>query len=142
MFTFGRDHEKRCAARNVRNPADSGLVDELIDSIHDFLEGKTDADRVRSAVFSAFALGGSGAWEQSGSWLLKLGQEYPEMETLWLELAAHPKAEVRFRVSCHLNDLSPAIAAGLQSALEQDRSSRVRQMATARRDEREGRTDF
>ena len=77
VFTFGREHEQECARRNVRNPAQSGLVTELIDAVHDLLEAKASDERVRSAVRAAFVEGGSGVWDQAGSWLRKLCQEYP-----------------------------------------------------------------
>ena len=83
MFTFGREHEQECARRYVRNQAQLGLVTALIDAVHDLREAKTSDERVHSAVRVAFVEGGSGVWEEAGSWLRKLCQDYPGFSALW-----------------------------------------------------------
>jgi len=39
MFTFGREHEKKCDAAYVRNCAQLPLLIKVIDSTHDLIEG-------------------------------------------------------------------------------------------------------
>jgi hypothetical protein len=141
VFTFGREHEQECATRYVRNPAQLGLVTALIDAVHDLLEAKTSDERVRSAVRAAFVEGGSGVWEQAGSWLRKLCQEYPGFSALWQEFASHSRAGIRFRAAAFLDKMPGAIAESVQSRLASDKSSRVRAMATARWKERHASSD-
>jgi len=121
MFTFGREHEHECAARYVRNPAQLGLVTALIDAVHDLLEAKTSDERVRSAVRAAFVEGGSGVWEQAGSWLRKLCKDYPGFSALWQEFASHSRAGIRFRAAAFLDEMPGAIAENVQSRLAGDK---------------------
>jgi hypothetical protein len=103
LFSFGREHEKKCAEHHVRDPAQLYLVSAMIDLVHDLLEVKTSEEEVRSAVRAAFVEGGAGVWEQAGSWLRKLCEAYPDFRTLWPELASNPKAEIRFRAAAFLD---------------------------------------
>jgi hypothetical protein len=132
MFTFGRDHEKTCEARYVRDPAQLPLLMAVVDAVHDLIEGKTDEASVMSAIRSAFCEGGAGVWECAGKWLRKTGQAYPSVIVLWQALASHEKAEIRFRVACFLDQMPPEVFAVLSPALAADRSKRVARMASAR----------
>lgn len=132
MFTFGRDHEKKCEARHVRDPGQVPLLMAVVDAVHDLIEGKTDEASVVSAIRSAFCEGGAGVWENAGKWLRKTGQDYPSVVVLWQELASHEKAEVRFRVACFLDEMPTQVFAALSPALAADRSKRVARMASAR----------
>lgn len=135
LFTFGREHEKKCATEHLRNAFKVKVASTLIDAIHDLIEGIGSKDKVHDAIRIAFAEGGSGVWESTGSWLRKLGAEYPDIRGLWVELAQHPRAMVRFRIACFL-DVMPTkeftVAAKLLSA---DKSKKVTNMADSRIEE-------
>jgi hypothetical protein len=141
LFSFGREHEKECAEPHVHDPAQLYLVTTMIDSVHDLLEGKTSEEQTRSAVRAAFVEGGAGVWEQAGSWLRKLCEDYPDFQALWPEFASNSKAAIRFRAAAFLDDMPGAIAECVHARLANDRSSRVREMAVDRWQARSGRLD-
>ena len=132
MFTFGREHERKCALAYVRKPDQAALVSTMIDAIHDLLEGKGNAGQVGAVIGEAFAHGGSGVWESAGSWLRKIGAEYNEARQLWAVLARHESAAVRFRVACFLNEMPHEEFATASSLLLNDKSEKVAAMARAR----------
>lgn len=132
MFTFGRDHEKKCAAHYLRDASQVGLIADVVDAVHDVLEGKSTIDDVRETIVRAFSEGGSGAWEQAASWMTKLSSEYPELLSEWRSLAEHKKATVRYRVACCLNDMPQLLAQEIGRQLVNDRGSKVREMAMGR----------
>lgn len=136
IFAFGRDHEKRCAARDVPNRAELPLVLAMIDAVHDRIEGKGAADTVRQTLRRAFVEGGSGVWENAAPWLRKCTADDPDMLQLWNEFADHPAAAVRFRAACYLDQLPSAQAMALSARLLQDRSKKVRAMAQDQVDRR------
>jgi hypothetical protein len=129
VFTFGRQHEKACAIGYVRDPSELPFVEQLIDAVHDLLEGASQPVAVMRLLEHGLAAGGSGVWEQTGVWLRKLANEYPELLGLWDELSNHRSATVRFRVAAHLSDMPPSLAARLGERLVADRSAKVRQKA-------------
>lgn len=135
MFTFGREHEKKCAAHYLRDTRQVGMMEDVIDAVHDVLEGKRLIDDVRSSFAKAFSEGGSGVWEQTASWMTKLAGEHPELLTEWQSLAAHKNAMVRFRVACCLNDMPYSFATEIGQQLMNDRGTKVRTMAAARLEE-------
>ena len=135
MFTFGREHEKKCAVAYIRNPQQAALISNVIDSVHDLLEGTASVEKVSDTIRTAFAQGGSGVWERAGSWLRKTSAHDPSLVSLWDELATHPKAEVRFRVACFLDQVPTSSFAVLSQLLAVDKSKRVSSMATARIEE-------
>jgi len=47
MFTFGREHERKCAVHYVRDPSQAELISMVVDSIHDYLDGKKKGNRSR-----------------------------------------------------------------------------------------------
>lgn len=135
MFTFGREHEKKCAVAYLRNPQQAVLISDVIDSVHDLLDGTASIEKLADAIRIAFVRGGSGVWEGAGSWLRKTSAHYPSLVSLWDELAAHPKAEVRFRVACFLDQVPAGVFDVLSHRLAMDKSKRVASMANARIEE-------
>jgi hypothetical protein len=132
MFTFGREHEKACALRYVRGEKNIRLVENLMDSIHDFLEGNSSQTELLAVLEDAFVTGGSGAWEQAANWLRRLSTDFPDLNQLWLELAKHSLSKVRFRAACCLPDMSPDFAAKASALLLNDASIKVREMAAGK----------
>lgn len=135
MFTFGREREKECAAHYLRSPAQLVLIQDVVDAVHDVLEGNCAIDDVRTVFATAFCGGGSGVWEQTASWLTKLSGENPDLLAEWCVYAANPKAAVRFRVACCLTDMPVSLATDIGNTLVADRSKKVREMAAARLEE-------
>ncbi|MFN4121637.1 hypothetical protein [Acidovorax sp.] len=132
MFTFGREHEKKCAVAHVRNTEQAALISEVIDSVHDLLDGNASTEKLADKIKIAFVEGGSGVWEGAGGWLRKASAHYPSLASVWEELAAHPKAEVRFRVACFLDEMPSDTFATLSRLLASDKAKRVASMANAR----------
>lgn len=135
MFTFGRDHERNCAIRNLRRPAEADRILGVVDAVHDVIDGAATIDSVRPIFVRSFSEGGSGVWEQTGSWLLKLSADQPTLSSVWYDLANSPDGKVRFRVACFLNDLPRPIALEIGEQLRTDRSKKTREMAVARLEE-------
>lgn len=138
MFTFGRDHEKRSALAYVRKSEQAFLLVNMIDSVHDLLEGKASEAETANAIRAAFIEGGSGVWESSSSWLRKVGAEYALIKGLWLEFAQHPSANVRYRVACCLDGVPSSLFSSIATQLVEDKSKKVSTMAQSRVDERGG----
>ena len=132
MFTFGRQHEKACATRHLRDPQQAELIEGVIDTVQDLLEGVATDDTIRPKFIRGLVEGGSGVWEQTGSWLSKIIVDQPNLEGVWSELASHVEWKVRFRVACFINVMSPTLALEIGAQLMRDRSKKVRDMAEAR----------
>lgn len=132
MFTFGREHERKCAVAHVRSPAQAALILAVVDAVHDLLESGNGPDALAQALSAAFTEGGSGVWEGAASWLRKSCVDYPELGRLWLALARHPKSEVRFRIACCLDDMPAALQPEVAALLLADKSRKVSAMARAR----------
>lgn len=132
MFTFGRDHERKCEARLVRNPEQIPLLLSVVDAVHDLIEGKGTEEALKESLRAAFVEGGTGVWENTEKWLRKSSGDYPGVLELWSEFANHPKAEVRFRVACVLNRLPMPLFLVLSSQLVNDKSKKVHNMARER----------
>ena len=126
MFTLGRQREKQHATRYSRSEADTLIIGRVIDAAHDLIEGIASPDAVTPILSEAFLTGGSGAWEQTGSWLHKLAREHPSLAQLWLQLAPHKSARIRFRVAAFLNDMPDDIRLQLISTFLADPSAKVR----------------
>jgi hypothetical protein len=135
MFTFGREHERECAVRYLRDKDDAHLITSVVDAVHDVLEGKSPPESVRPLAIRAFSDGGSGVWEQTGSWLRNIAAKYPDLSTVWLELSNSPDGKVRFRVACFINELPKELAMEIGDRLKDDRHKKTREMAIARLDE-------
>ena len=129
MFTFGRDHEKKCEAQYVRNPAHVPMLMNVIDAVHDLLEGRGGLEQVRASLRVALTDGGAGVWENAAKWLRKTSFDHPEILSLWSELASHPKADIRFRVACFIDEMPVETASAICAGLSQDRSKKVAEMA-------------
>jgi hypothetical protein len=126
MFTIGRQREKEHAASYVRAEADRLVVERVVDGAHDLIEGVASPDTVAPILAEAFVTGGSGAWEQTGSWLRKLTTEHPSLVQVWLQLAPHKSARIRFRVAAFLNDMPDDIRRQLAETFLADPSAKVR----------------
>ena len=126
MFTIGRDREKRHAGKYIRDPKNFSIVHNVIDAVHDCLEGSEDDDSVRQVFRDAFFEGGSGAWEQAGSWLRKLCSEYPRFSDIWTELAKHPKVDVRFHAAAFVVDMPDGVFPEMLQYFSHDRSKKIR----------------
>lgn len=50
LFTFGREHERKCAVAYVRNPAQAELILQVVDAVHDFLEGKAPKEPLSQTI--------------------------------------------------------------------------------------------
>ncbi|QEG34932.1 hypothetical protein [Bythopirellula goksoeyrii] len=135
MFTFGREHERECVLRYLPKGEDVSRVTALVDGVHDYLDGKCSRASLYSVFATVFSEGGSGAWEQAGSWLRRFVGENTEFQMVWRELAAHRLGKVRFRVACFINEMPPALAKELGSQLAEDCHKKTREMAQARLDE-------
>lgn len=131
MFTFGREHEKKCAAGYFRKPADPAMLLALIDAVHDLLEGKGSTADVEHRIVACFTEGGLRTWEGAGYWLGKTQTDYSELAGIWMRLAMHPKAEIRSRVACFMDDMPEDVLAVVAPILLADKSRRVAE--TARR---------
>ncbi|CRX67099.1 MULTISPECIES: hypothetical protein [Stenotrophomonas maltophilia group] len=129
MFTFGREHEIKCAIRRHRKDDELQMVLAIINAIHDFKDGIVPIESALNAIRKGLVGGASGTWEAAGSWLCKLNKAHPTTECVWFELASHPMAKVRFRVACHMRWISEGLAARLYPTLAKDRSGRVREQA-------------
>jgi len=135
IFTFGREHEKKCEARYVRDKTQIPLLLSVVDSVHDLIEGHGTEAALADVIRIAFIEGGAGVWGNADKWLRKCSPDYPALQKLWLEFAVHPKAEVRFRVACLLNSVPASIFDALAHNLAADKSKKVSTMAAARIEE-------
>ena len=122
----------------MRNPAHVPMLMNVIDSIHDLLDRQGGLEEVRSSLRVALTEGGSGVWENAAKWLRKVSFEHPEILSLWSELASHPKADVRFRIACFIDEMPVETASGIYARLSQDRSKKVAEMAAYKRPEAHG----
>jgi len=132
VFTFGREHERKCEAAYVRKPDQIPLLMAVVDAVHDLIEGSGTEANLAVALRSAFTEGGAGVWENAGKWLRKSSEDYPAVLDLWREFAAHASSNVRFRTACLLNDMPASVFSTLAPALCADRSKKVAAMAAAR----------
>ena len=134
MFTFGREKEKQSALYylSAKDPEKQRVLD-LVDSIHDFLEGNGSEESVRTALRASFTRTASGGWEQTGTWLRKPIKHYPSFESMWLEMADDKDSKVRFRVACNIDDMPPHISDQVYAKLKDDKSKKVSDMAKVRR---------
>ncbi len=143
MFTFGREHEKKCVARYVRNKDHVPLACRAIDSVHDCLEGAIRPAQMCRVLSEAFTEGGSGVWENAGYWLRKAVELCPELVVeSWTNLSNSPKAEIRWRVACFLHEI-PLDAFNVAAPnLVADKSGKVRDMAEARVKQRSSKSEI
>ncbi len=126
MFTIGREREKEHAKQYIRDAAFYPAIDAVIDAVHDCLDGTDDPANVRSAFRHAFLESGSGAWEQTGSWMERLIKERPEFADMWEEFAETSKVGLRLRVAGFLHCMPHEIAMRLLDRFSRDTSSKIR----------------
>lgn len=132
MFTFGREHEKRHALRFVRDKEQAELISEVVDAVHDLIEGAAKPPYVAAVLKRAMIDGKSGVWEQTESWLRKLSVHYPAFPLAFEELAIHPDWRVRWRIACVLDLLPEELAQRIGRPMLADRSKKVRTYAEDR----------
>ena len=129
MFTFGREHEKKCAASYFRAPSDPSMLLGLIDRVHDLIEGKAIPSDVKTCIMECFTTGGVRTWEGAGYWLAKAQSDYPQLEEIWALLANHPRAEIRSRVACFMDCMPSNVLSVVAPALLSDKSRKVAETA-------------
>jgi hypothetical protein len=134
MFTFGREHELSCARKAFKSDSDAELMLTVVNAVHDLLEGKIEFSEAEKALKMGIVEGNRATWDKTGSWLLKMSKDYPETEGTWKYLATHPKAEVRYRVACHVGDFPDKYQEGLYNILINDKSKKVRSQADGKWD--------
>lgn len=105
----------------------------MIDAVHDLLEGVKRPEETAAVFIDGFTNGGSGVWEQTGSWIRKLSSQYPDFGNLWREFCNHRSWKVRFRAASFLHDMPPDVFAYCFPILLADASARVRSKAAADR---------
>lgn len=101
-------------------------MDRVIDAALDLIEGATSPDAVAPLFAEASVIGGGGAWEQTGSWICKLAHEHSSLHQIWLKLAQHKSARIRFRVAAFLNGMPDEIRQQLAATFLSDPSAKVR----------------
>lgn len=126
MLTIGREREKRHAEGFITKPADVLLIHRVIDAVHDVVEGSIPPHVAIPVLTHAFVMGGTGVWEQTGSWIRKLTSEHSEFGSVWEAMAEHSSARIRFRVAAFLDDMPDPIRGHVLSRLINDPSARVR----------------
>lgn len=136
MFTFGREHEKQCEARYVRNAEQVPLLMAIIDAVHDLIEGIGSEQALSAALREGFIDGGTGVWEGAARWIRKCSTAYPSVLGLWSEFASHAQARVRFRAACCLDEMPGDLRARISPMLLADRSRKVVDMAADRMSDR------
>lgn len=134
MFTFGRSHEVSVALRRHGGPGEADTVVAVVEAVHDLLEGKVELPAVLEVIRGAIVEGRRDVWDAAGTWLLKLEKDYPRSVDLWHELAAHPRAEVRFRVAGHIVYMRKPLRTEIYEVLKNDRSKRVRELSDGKWD--------
>ena len=127
MFTFGREHELKCALNHIGNEEKARPLLNVIDLVHDVVEGNGNKDELIKSLKVALVEGSSGVWESAGCWLKKLGKEDQDYLSIWLELTNHPKSTVRFRVASFVGDMPTDIGQQVFSVLSKDESKKVRE---------------
>lgn len=132
MFTFGREHELKCARAAFKSDSDADLMLEVVNTIHDLLENKIDFKSAEIVLKKGVIEGNRATWDKIGSWLLKMSKDFPEIENTWKELAKNPKAEVRFRVACHIGSFPTKYQGELYALLTADKSKKVKNQADAK----------
>ena len=126
IFTLGREREKLHAAGYVRSETDRRCVEDMIDVVHNVLEGLMAVNDAGPTLVHQFISGGNGVWEQTGSWIRKLTSRHPELSRLWPEMAEHKSSKIRFRVAAFVNDIPAEVRQQLISRFLADPAVTVR----------------
>ncbi|MCK7595629.1 hypothetical protein [Pseudomarimonas salicorniae] len=131
LFTFGREHEKRCEAAYVNRSAKAHLLMNVVDSVHDLIEGKSDLEQLKAALVRAIVEGDNAVYVNAEKWLRKASAEYPSLLSIWHELAAHSNARIRARVAAALDQMPEPHAGEISEQLSNDKSKIVRSAVAA-----------
>ena len=142
MFTYGRVREKENSACYIKNKEHLTVIYRVIDSVHDFLDNKLSNEELKPILYSAFADGGSGVWEQTETWIRKLSYEDPDFLSLWYELSNHKYAKVRWKVACVIDSMPTKVAFEIGYKLLKDKGKRVRECAEDRLSHMHSQTQF
>jgi hypothetical protein len=126
MFTLGREREKEHSHQYLKSQDEEWRIDAVIDAVHDLLDGVKSAELVGPVLVEAFTEGGSGVWEQTGSWLAKVSHSHQPLAELWRGFCRHRSAKVRFRAAAFLGEMPDVIFAECFPVLLTDASPRVR----------------
>ena len=126
MFTLGREREKEHSHKYLKSQDEAWRIDSVIDAVHDLLDASRSAEVVGPVFVEAFTEGGSGVWEQTGSWLGKVSRSHQSLAELWRGFCRHQSAKVRFRAAAFLAEMPEAIFAECFPLLLTDASPRVR----------------
>lgn len=137
MFTFGRKTETDVVLRRHGGPEKAEMVVAIVDAVHNLLEGSATLEDVEKVITFALVEGRRDIWDAAGTWLLKVQKHYPSIGHVWLDLAKHANAEVRFRVACHIIDLPEATCTEVYALLRDDKSKKVRTQAKGKWDYRQ-----
>lgn len=129
MYTFGRDKEIANVVSRFGQTENSDLLLDVVNVIHDLLEGKAQLSEVAEKIDKAFKQGKSGIWETTGSWLLKLNKEFPSTSDIWSKFANDENATTRFRAASFLDNIENDLAKNLYEKFCVDKSKRVREHA-------------
>jgi len=136
MFTFGREKEIKHAICFIGNEEKALMLINVINGVHDYLEGIIKPQDLIPIIIKSFSEGKSGVWESTGSWLRKLCFEDHSFEIAWETLANNNLSNVRFRAACFLDEMPNSTREKVSIILLQDKSKKVREMAEDRVNEK------
>lgn len=126
MWTIGREREKEHAHGYLGPTENPAHIDAVIDAVYDLKEGAEVTSQVFQVFRVGFIDGGRATWDQTGTWLRKVGSEFPSLLELWHEFATHRSSKIRFRAAAFLNQMPPNIFERLFPHLLDDISAKVR----------------
>jgi hypothetical protein len=139
VWTIGREREKQHAAKFVRDPEQQAILFPVIDAVHDLNEGSGSPSAFIDVARTAMTNGEAAVWQNATNWIPKVGSEYPEVHSLWGELARNVSWNVRWRVACVLYGGVPDEQSDeLFGDLRHDKSKKVRETAIDRYENRPG----
>lgn len=139
FWTIGRDREKAHAAKFAKRQEQQELLFPVIDAALDVNEGCDDEANFIERSKRAMITGDAVVWQNTSGWIRKIEKEHNSVLELWDELASHPSWQVRWRVACLLyNDIPETKADELFAKLRYDKSTKVRQYAIDRYENRPG----
>ena len=133
MWTIGREREKSRASQCVKGERQRKLLFGVIDAVHDLKEGCGTSQHFIEVAREAMIEGWARVWEETANWVRQVGNEFPEVLSLWDDLANHPDSSVRWRVACLLYwDIPERQSDRLFATLRFDKSKKVSSYAIDR----------
>jgi hypothetical protein len=134
MFTFGRRKEIEVVLQRHGGKEKAELIVDVVNSVHDMLEGKTELEHVLAVIEKAIVEGKRDIWDAAGTWLLKMHKSFPKTKLAWVNLSKHRTSEVRYRVASHIIEMPSDIREEIYNILKNDQSKKVREHAEAKWD--------